>query len=712
MIVPLRPLLSQVPVPKPSRTTTSTPGRYMPSAATIHPHTPIQQPTNTSMNAPNPTLAREDDQRIRSSSRRPYDFKWAAHEQSGSELAQPYEPASSRYQGTRERDGALDAGMPTYHSLAVQESLQERGYVPVPQFVYAQTASIPVTGASQPLPWVLPTHSHHQYQQQQYQNQYRIQYQSPPFQHRLYASPFTIPFTPINRSTIAAPRALTFHQLLQHHHYHNHFNSGPLQSHSSDPKPRPQTSTSPRSVTPPTAASATTAYITQSSSQPTITTGTRPLLIILDLNGTLIHRIGRRPLRFKTRPGLYNFINELFENYTVMVWTSSRPQTVREVLERAFVAEEREKFVAVWARDTLGLNAKQYAEKVQVYKRLDKVWGHEGIAKSYPATIENESNGNDEGNATTTTSTTTATPAMSGGDVGVGMKKQKKKKKKGKDRRNQEPSGDTPWNQTNTLLIDDSALKALAQPYNIIEIPEFANEHPPAHEEKVLDTVLRQLRVLSRHADVSCKVREWAELRRGLQRQHQRQAGESGGNSQEDGNGHGNVEAHLPKSHSREDIERFWDVQLARDEEAIRRMDGRREGDEEEEEEEGGAGNLHTVETDVETAAISIPHRQGGEEGSQGRIQKSRGEERTPSPTQRGHSRILLTESRLQIHTDNEEAGVLVEKKNHVKKQKKAARRDVTATTDAITLTGEESICGGERDGDSETDGGVALGLS
>ncbi|KAG5296165.1 NIF domain-containing protein [Histoplasma capsulatum G186AR] len=542
----------------------------------------------------------------------------------------------------------------------------------------------PVAGASRPLPWVLPTHSHHQYQQQQYQ--------SPPFQHRLYASSFTIPFTPINRSTIAAPRALTFHQLQQHHHYHNHFNSGPLQSHSSGSNLRSQTSTSPRSVTPPTAASATTAYITQSSSQPTITTGTRPLLIILDLNGTLIHRIGRRPLRFKTRPGLYNFINELFENYTVMVWTSSRPQTVREVLERTFVAEEREKFVAVWARDTLGLNAKQYAEKVQVYKRLDKVWGHKGIARSYPATIENESNGNDEGNATTTTSTTTATPAMSGGDVSVGMKKKKKKKKKGKDRRNQESSGDTPWNQTNTLLIDDSALKALAQPYNIIEIPEFANEHPPAHEEKVLDTVLRQLRVLSRHADVSCKVREWEELRRGLQRQHQRQEGKSGGNAQEDGNGHGHVEAHLPKSHSREDIERFWDLQLARDEEAIRRMDGRR--DEDEDKEEGGAGNLHTVETDVETAAISIPHRQGGGEGSQGRIQKSYGDERTPSPTQREHSRILLTERRLQIHTDNEEAGVLVEKKNHVKKQKKAARRDVTAATDAITLTGEEGICG------------------
>lgn len=335
------------------------------------------------------------------------------------------------------------------------------------------------------------------------------------------------------------------------------------------------------------------------------------------------------------------------------------------------------------------------------------MWAHKGIAKSYPATIENERNGNDEGNATTT-STTTANPAMSGGDVSVGMKKQKKKKKKGKDRRNQEPSDDTPWNQTNTLLIDDSALKALAQPYNIIEIPEFANEHPPAHEEKVLDTVLRQLRVLSRHADVSCKVREWEELRRGLQWQHQRQAGESGGNAQEDGDG--NVEAHLPKSHSREDIQRFWDVQLARDEEAIRRMDGRREEDEEEE--EGGAGNLHTVETGVETAAISIPHRQGGEEGSQGRIQKSHGEERTPSPTQRGHSRILLTERHLQIHTGNEEAGVLVEKKNHVKKQKKAERRDVTAATDAITLTGEESICGGERDGDSETDGGVALGSS
>lgn len=29
------------------------------------------------------------------------------------------------------------------------------------------------------------------------------------------------------------------------------------------------------------------------------------------------------------------------------------------------------------------------------------------------------------------------------------------------------------WSQRNTLLVDDSALKAIAQPYNHVEIPEF-----------------------------------------------------------------------------------------------------------------------------------------------------------------------------------------------------------------------------------------------
>lgn len=409
-----------------------------------------------------------------------------------------------------------------------------------------------------------------------------------------------------------------------------------------------QTSTPRRSVTPPPAPTATTTYLTQSSSPPTLTTTTQPLLIILDLNGTLIHRIGRRPIRFKTRPGLHAFIKELVEKYTVMVWTSSRPPTVREVLEKTFTAEEREKFVAVWGRDTLGLTAKQYSEKVQVYKRLDKVWGDKGIGKFYPGIVENGSNNHDDDDG--------------GGDAtagdrrgGVGKKKKNKKQKA----RDAVPSDNTPWNQTNTLLIDDSALKALAQPYNIIEIPEFANVNPPAHEEKVLDTVLRQLRVLSRYTDVSCKVREWEELRRGLQRQRK------------DGKGN------LPQSHSKADIEGFWDVQLARDEEAIRRVDG---------------GDSLRADADEETDILVS--------------RQAASRYRTQPEAQ--HPPSFSTANQTPTLNRNEEAKT---EKTHMKKQKKSARFDATTVTDAITLTGEGSG-DRDRDGDREADGGVVLGVN
>ncbi|KLJ11913.1 hypothetical protein EMPG_12942 [Blastomyces silverae] len=504
----------------------------------------------------------------------------------------------------------------------------------------------------------------------------------------------TSPFTAINAySTLATPHTPVFNGQRDP-------DARPSRPESFNPNPRPQASPRRRSFTPPRAIPATTSYLAQSSSPPTLTTATQPLLIILDLNGTLIHRIGRRPIRFKTRPGLHAFLKELFENYTVMVWTSSQPQTVREVLEKTFTAEEREQFVAVWARDTLGLNARQYAEKVQVYKRLDKVWGDKSIARSYPGFSENWSNENDDNNSTTpaTTITTAITTLPDDSSVAKAEKKKKNKKQKAREAAAAAaaaPSGNTPWNQTNTLLIDDSFLKALAQPYNIIEIPEFANAHPPEHEEKVLDTVLRQLRVLARYADVSCKVREWEELRRGLQQHRQGSKGE----------------ADLPPSHSQADIEGFWDAQLARDEEAIRRMDGEREGG-------GNGGGVRAAKADADADAdtdaetgLSISRQEECDAQVQQIQTHSHSQQWTAGSKQHEdrYSSSASIETHTPIRSGNEGARA---EKQYMKRQKNAtatpSRRDVTAGTDAITLTGEGSR-GGYEDVDSEADGGVVL---
>ena len=84
-----------------------------------------------------------------------------------------------------------------------------------------------------------------------------------------------------------------------------------------------------------------------------------------------------------------------------------------------FTPQQRSLLLGEWARDTLGLTAAQYKDRVQVFKNLDRIWND----KSLPP------------------------PPQAGGG--------------GR------------WGQHNTLLIDDSPIKASAQPYNHILIPEF-----------------------------------------------------------------------------------------------------------------------------------------------------------------------------------------------------------------------------------------------
>ncbi|KAF8420501.1 NLI interacting factor, partial [Tirmania nivea] len=145
-----------------------------------------------------------------------------------------------------------------------------------------------------------------------------------------------------------------------------------------------------------------------------------PILIILDLNGTLLHRSkgskatnsSKRP---HPRPYLAQFLNYLFAHFSVMVWSSAQPANVASMVAAAFTSEQRERLVAVWGRDTLGLSRAQMFANVVVYKKLEKVWKSVGLSK--------------------------------GGKGGGGV-----------------------WSQANTVLVDDSAIKASAQPFNVVEI--------------------------------------------------------------------------------------------------------------------------------------------------------------------------------------------------------------------------------------------------
>lgn len=211
----------------------------------------------------------------------------------------------------------------------------------------------------------------------------------------------------------------------------------------------------PRAKTPP-APSPSRGYLAQSSLPPAGSQPPQPLLIILDLNGTLIFRKHRRlPPSFARRAGLDDFLNTLLSDYKVMIWSSSQPITVNAVCEKLFPGDKRKALVAEWGRDKFKLPQDQYRSKIQVYKTLETVWADPQVQASYPS--------------------------------GQGPK--------------------TRWDQTNTILIDDSKLKAVSEPYNILEIPEFTNA--PNDDPSIFPKVLRVLEILARHDDVSKVLRDW-----------------------------------------------------------------------------------------------------------------------------------------------------------------------------------------------------------
>ncbi|KAF5005505.1 hypothetical protein F66182_15939, partial [Fusarium sp. NRRL 66182] len=190
-------------------------------------------------------------------------------------------------------------------------------------------------------------------------------------------------------------------------------------------------------------------YLEQAAKEPKDLHFMQPLLVILDLNGTLLYR--RRkvfPPKFTRRPALNYFLERLTSRHEVMVWSSSRPETVDAICNEIFSTVQKEKLVARWSRDHLDLNKEQFNSKVQVYKVLEKVWADKDIQAKFPT--EKDRSGKAAFNAIR------YTPGLDKETEMTGFLNKR-------------------WDQSNTVLIDDSTLKAAANPYNIIQVPEFTN---------------------------------------------------------------------------------------------------------------------------------------------------------------------------------------------------------------------------------------------
>ena len=97
-------------------------------------------------------------------------------------------------------------------------------------------------------------------------------------------------------------------------------------------------------------------------------------LLVLDLNGTLIHRPKLRPGQKHSTanlrpahprpymPSLCRYIDHPKTKswLDVMVWSSAQPHSVEDMVKKAFSGLSEEHFLAVWARDTFGLTPEKY----------------------------------------------------------------------------------------------------------------------------------------------------------------------------------------------------------------------------------------------------------------------------------------------------------------------------------------------------------------
>ncbi|KAK0719991.1 HAD-like domain-containing protein, partial [Lasiosphaeris hirsuta] len=192
------------------------------------------------------------------------------------------------------------------------------------------------------------------------------------------------------------------------------------------------------------------AYTLRASFLPLPAPETRPLLVVIDLNGTLLYRPSRKaPSQFVERPHARTFVSYCLDTFYVVIWSSARPDNVRKMCKQLFTPEQLDRVLAIWGRDQFGLSAEDYNRRTQCYKRLTRLWADLAIAAAHPQGL--------------------------------------------------------PWNQGNTVLIDDSPEKARSEPHNAITIPEFVgelNEQP-----EVLPLVHDYLNTLASRADVSTYIR-------------------------------------------------------------------------------------------------------------------------------------------------------------------------------------------------------------
>ncbi|MCJ1354359.1 MAG: hypothetical protein MMC33_004347 [Icmadophila ericetorum] len=195
------------------------------------------------------------------------------------------------------------------------------------------------------------------------------------------------------------------------------------------------------------------AYLQHSSLPLRPTSEAQRLLVVLDLNGTLLTRNPYNKNSLRERPGLRKFLTYLFQNHSVMIWSSATPPSVQNMISNILTAPQQSFLIQSWARNRFKLSKADYFQNVQVYKRLELIWNDKQLQ------------------------------ALNSDKSGI-------------------------WDQSNTVLIDDSTLKAVTQPFNHIEVPEYGWPGGLENGTEVLCQVASYLEDVRKFNDVSRYMRQ------------------------------------------------------------------------------------------------------------------------------------------------------------------------------------------------------------
>lgn len=193
-----------------------------------------------------------------------------------------------------------------------------------------------------------------------------------------------------------------------------------------------------------------TEYLQQSEQLPQRKSTPGGLLLVLDLNGTLFNkeRDNNRVI-VKLRPGLHEFMKIATRNHVAVIWTGSPLNSAKNFIN-TYLKAYKETFVCVMTREDFDLTTEERDNPVTVFKNLEKVWENEKVQQ-------------------------TADPGQK-------------------------------WDQTNTVLIDDTELKASAQPHNLLLIKEY---NPGAErDDKELRRIIKAIAALQHEEDVSRCLRD------------------------------------------------------------------------------------------------------------------------------------------------------------------------------------------------------------